>query len=253
MLSKHRDKWMRYKKRHDKNARKELICEFLPLVHYVFGRMSVYLPTVLDEQDLVAAGVIGLISAVNDFDVSRDIEFTTFAVPRIRGAILDELRGHDWVPRTARRRAAELAAALAKARKDQFDAPDMAKVARILGIEQSELSKLMLRTQSVSFVPLEHASEDDNDESMCIAQVMADRKCVSPQDEVEHNDLQKVMLEALSSLPPTEKEVLVKYYFDEKMQKDIARQLKVSRSRVSQIHNHAIDMLKEKIEAVGAA
>lgn len=253
MLSKHREKWMRYKKRRDKNARKELICEFLPLVHYVYGRMSVYLPAVLDDQDLIAAGVIGLISAVNDFDIKRGIEFTTFAVPRIRGAILDELRTHDWMPRTARRRAAELDVALVKARKDQFDAPDMAKVAKLLGIEQSDLSKLMMRTQSVSFVPLEHASEDDSDENMCIGQLLADRKCVSPQDEVEHNDLQKVMLEALSSLPTTEKEVLVKYYFDEKMQKDIARQLKVSRSRVSQIHNHAIDLLKEKIMATGAA
>ena len=253
MLTKHRELWARYKKRHDKKARQQLICEFLPLVHYVYGRMSVYLPTVLDDQDLVAAGVIGLISAVNDFDIKRGIEFTTFAVPRIRGAILDELREHDWIPRTARRRAAELDSALKKAKKDELDVPDMAKVARLLGIEHADLSRLMMRTQSVSFVPLDHNTEDDSDESMSFSQLLADEKSSTPHDEVEQTDTQKVLLEALESLPETEKEVLVKYYFDEKMQKDIARQLKVSRSRVSQIHNQAISMLKEKLEAVGAA
>lgn len=253
MLTRHRDKWKRYKRRGDRKARSELICEFVPLVHYVFGRMSLYLPRILDDDDLVAAGMIGLISAVNDFDIRRGIEFTTFAVPRIRGAILDELREHDWVPRTARRRTAELDAALAKSRKEICGSPDLGHAARILGIDRSDLSKLMSRSQPATFLPLEHPAETENEATLSIAQLLADRHVQDPGAEVELSDQCKALQGALATLPDVERRVITQYYFQQRMQKDIARELRVSRSRVSQIHNHAITTLKERMEAAGAA
>ncbi len=252
MLTRHRQKWQRYKKRKDRKARKELICEFLPLVHYVFSRMSLYLPRILDDQDLIAAGVIGLISAVHDFDISRGIEFTTFAVPRIRGAILDELREHDWVPRTARRRAAQLDAAMEKAKSSAFDPPDMSKVARILGMSGAELGRLMCKSRPAAFVALD-TTDDEADANLSVGQLVADRHSTNPEDEAELADQLTALQAALTTLPETERSVIVQYYFQERMQKDIASELSVSRSRVSQIHNHAITALRERLEASGAA
>lgn len=253
MLTRHREKWVRFKRRGDKEARAELIREFVPLVHYVFGRMSVYLPRVLDDQDLIAAGMIGLILAVDDFDMRREIEFTTFAVPRIRGAILDELREHDWVPRTARRRAAELDAALERSRDDFASAPDLGKVARILGMRPTELSKLMSKVRPVSFVALEHSSDEDDGEHMSVSSVVADKSSEEPGAGAELVDQCNALQAALMTLPEVERRVVVQYYFEQRMQKDIAKQLRVSRSRVSQIHNHAIETLRERMEAAGAA
>lgn len=253
MLTKHRKKWQRFKRRRDRKARTELIREFVPLVHYVFGRLSVYLPRVLDDDDLVTAGMIGLISAVDDFDITRGIEFTTFAVPRIRGAILDELREHDWVPRTARRRAVQLRAAMQKSCDTIPGAPDLGKVARLMGVRRAELGKLMCRVHPVAFVPLELAPDHGGRGNMSIGQLLADGRAKNPEAEVELDDQCKALQTALSTLPDVERDVIVQYYFEQRMQKDIAKDLKVSRSRVSQIHNHAITTLRERMEAAGAA
>ncbi len=253
MVTKHREKWMRYKKKKDRKARGELICEFMPLVHYVFGRMSVYLPRILDDQDLIAAGMIGLISAVNDFDVDRGIQFTTFAVPRIRGAILDELREHDWVPRTARRRAADLAKAMTNSQADQYSGADLDKVARLMGVARSELGRIIVKARPASFVPIDQTQEMDDREGLSIAHLLADRRAEDPGHEVEHTDQCKALQMALETLPEIERSVITQYYFEQRMQKDIAKDLKVSRSRISQIHNHAVSTLRERLATAGAA
>lgn len=253
MLTKHVEKWKKYKKKNDRSARGELICEFVPLVHYVFGRMSIYLPRILDDQDLIAAGMIGLISAVNDFDITRGIEFTTFAVPRIRGAILDELREHDWVPRTARRRAAELDAAMNKSRENQYSEADFGKVARLMGVARSDLSKLISKARPAAFVPIDQSHDTGNHDNMSIGQLLADQRSSDPGNEAEHSDQCKALMEALQKLPEIERSVITQYYFQQRMQKDIAKDLRVSRSRVSQIHNHAVNALRERMTPAGAA
>lgn len=253
MLTKHREKWAKYKNKNDRSARGELICEFVPLVHYVFGRMSIYLPRILDDQDLIAAGMIGLISAVNDFDITRGIEFTTFAVPRIRGAILDELREHDWVPRTARRRAAELDAAMNKSRENQYSEADFGKVARLMGVARSDLSKLISKARPAAFVPIDQSHDTGNHDNMSIGQLLADQRSSDPGNEAEHSDQCKALMEALQKLPEIERSVITQYYFQQRMQKDIAKDLRVSRSRVSQIHNHAVNALRERMTPAGAA
>jgi RNA polymerase sigma factor for flagellar operon FliA len=249
MLSKHREKWEKFKQQDDRQARSELIAEFVPLVHYVYGRMTVYLPRVLDESDLIAAGTIGLISAVDEFDPERGLEFSTFAVPRIRGAILDELRQHDWVPRTARRRAAELSEAIDKARESETDAPDYRKVARSLGIDQKDLVRHMSRLQPVAFVTLDHASDDRDDDSLSVSQLVANDHSADPAYEVELADQFVALGSALEQLPGVERGLIQDYYFGERMQKEIAEDLAVSRSRVSQLHNRAIQGLRERMGA----
>jgi len=252
MLTKHLKQWKSYKSRGNRKARSELICEFMPLVHYVFSRMSLYLPQILDDQDLIAAGTIGLISAVNDFDITRGIEFTTFAVPRIRGAILDELREHDWVPRTARRRASDLNKAMKQSQEDAYGNADLDKVAQLMGVDRSDLGRIMTKARPASFVSLEHAP-DSGDDNMSISQLLADTNTEDPGAEVELADQCGALQSALDTLPETERSVIVQYYFEERMQKDIARELSVSRSRVSQIHNHAVTLLRERLAATGAA
>jgi RNA polymerase sigma factor for flagellar operon FliA len=249
MLTKHRRKWEQFKKRGNRQARSDLIAEFVPLVHYVYSRMTVYLPRVLDEDDLIAAGTIGLISAIDDFDPDRGLEFSTFAVPRIRGAVLDELRQHDWVPRTARRRAAELNDAIDRARDDETDTPDYRQVARALGIDQKDLGRHMSRLQPVAFVPLENASDNTDDEGMSVSQLIANDRSVDPASEAELSDEFVALAAALTGLPDVERNLISDYYFGERMQKDIARDLAVSRSRVSQLHNRAIQGLRERMGA----
>ena len=252
MPTRHHDTWERFKRKDDRDARAELIHEFIALVHYVYGRMSIYLPQVLENEDLIAAGTIGLISAVDDFDIDRGIEFTTFAVPRIRGAILDELREHDWMPRTARRRAAELKQAMEKAGDEYDGRPDFDTVAELLDVDRSRLSQLMHRVQSVSFVPLDQSSGDDDD-GMSVSQVLADPSSEDPVASLELEDECRTLESLVETLPEVERNVVTDYYFEERMQKDIARDLQVSRSRVSQIHHHALTTLRERMEAAGAA
>ncbi|MFO7898712.1 MAG: sigma-70 family RNA polymerase sigma factor [Planctomycetota bacterium] len=249
MAIRHYDQWRRYKVDGDPDARADLIRQYVPLVHYVLKRTCVDPPITLERDDLVAVGTLGMISAVQSFDHERGLEFTTFAVPRIRGAILDELRKHDWVPRTVRRRQADVRAAVEVCR-DESGRADMCQVADQIDLAPHQVARLLAFLQPASFVPLDRA---ENSESPAIAQAVPDAAAVEPDSRAELLEQCRTVLRLLAALPEPQQSVIREYYFEQREQKDIATDLRLSRSRISQIHKSALANLRRKMEALGAA
>jgi len=244
------DLWKKYKKTDDSGMRSDLIVSYLPLVKYVLGRISLYLPPHLDSEDLTTSGVIGLIKSVEEFDLSRKIEFTTFAVPRIRGAILDELRSHDWVPRSARKKASTITNAINELMERNDEPPSREDIAEAMGITAPELDKMMSDVSFATFLSLEGMHSDSDDGQMKIVDSIKNPKATSPLGVLEDGEEKELLDEAISQLPKQEKIVIMLYYYQNMMLKEIAKLLKLSKSRVSQIHNKAIATLRAKIKSM---
>ncbi len=227
MLKEISDLWKMYKKTDDAQLKDKLIVSYLPLVKYVLGRISLYLPPHLDSEDLTISGVIGLIKSVKEFDLSRKIEFTTFAVPRIRGAILDELRSHDWVPRSARKKASTITGAVNSLMEKNDEPPTQEEVAKKLDVSVEELDKMMSDVSFASFLSLEGMHSDSDDGQMKIVDSIKNPKSISPLADLEGSEEEEMLAEAISQLPRQEKIVIMLYYYQNMMLKEMAGQLDV--------------------------
>jgi RNA polymerase sigma factor for flagellar operon FliA len=250
MLKEIADLWKKYKKTGKSELRDELIVSYLPLVKYVLGRISLYLPPHLDSEDLTISGVIGLIKSVEEFDLTRQIEFTTFAVPRIRGAILDELRSHDWVPRSARKKASTITSAINGLMETNDEPPSREEIATKLDVTVGELDKMMSEVSFASFLSLEGMHSDSDDGQMKMVDSIKNPKSLSPLGELEGTEEEKMLSAAITELPRQERIVIMLYYYQNMMLKEIAKLLKLSKSRVSQIHNKAISTLRAKMKSM---
>lgn len=237
----------------DPEARQALLGEHLGLVYHVARQLcrSKQMDVELDE--LVSAGTIGLIEAFNNFDASRGLAFSTFAAPRIRGAILDELRRQDHVPRSVRRRAREMHAASEELSRRLGHAPDQTQLARAMGVDLTTLSRWQSESDHGRFIPLERTSEQAaNGARLPLEQLIAD-----PSEDVEDKLTltQEVahLRDALLALPESERNVLSLYYFEELKLSDIAAILGVSESRVSQIRAKAVSRLRGALGSLRAS
>ena len=242
--------WKKFKKTDDPKLRDELIVSYLPLVKYVLGRISLYLPPHLDTEDLTISGVIGLIKSVEEFDLSRKIEFTTFAVPRIRGAILDELRSHDWVPRSARKKAAVITNAINSLMEISDEPPSREEIASELDVSADDLEKMMAEVSFATFLSLEGLHSESDDGQMKMVDSIKNPKSESPLGELEGTEEEHMLASAISALPRQEKIVIMLYYYQNMMLKEIAKLLNLSKSRVSQIHNKAVATLRAKMKSM---
>lgn len=237
----------------DPEARQALLGEHLGLVYHVARQLcrSKQMDVELDE--LVSAGTIGLIEAFNNFDASRGLAFSTFAAPRIRGAILDELRRQDHVPRSVRRRAREMHAASEELSRRLGHAPDQTQLAKAMGVDLTTLSRWQSESDHGRFIPLERTSEQAaNGARLPLEQLIAD-----PSEDVEDKLTltQEVahLRDALLELPESERNVLSLYYFEELKLSDIAAILGVSESRVSQIRAKAVSRLRGALGSLRAS
>lgn len=242
--------WKKFKKSGDPALRDELIVSYLPLVKYVLGRISLYLPPHLDTEDLTISGVIGLIKSVEEFDLSRKIEFTTFAVPRIRGAILDELRSHDWVPRSARKKAAVITGAINSLMETSDEPPSREEIAAQLDVSAEDLEKMMTEVSFAAFLSLEGLHSESDDGQMKMVDSIKNPKSENPLGELEGTEEEQMLSHAISALPRQEKIVIMLYYYQNMMLKEIAKLLNLSKSRVSQIHNKAVATLRAKMKSM---
>jgi RNA polymerase sigma factor for flagellar operon FliA len=238
--------WDRYLSGPTEELRDDIVVSYLPLVRYVLGRLSTYLPAILDEEDLNACGVIGLIKAVEDYDPERKTEFTTFAVPKIRGAILDELRKHDWIPRSARKKASIVGEAFAKLAEEKGEPPNNKELADELELSLTKLDKLLAEISFASFLSLEGMGSGADDDDPLLDPV-ATTDGESPHGIVETHEDVELLAETITSLPYQERIVITLYYQQDLMLKEIAKILRVSKSRVSQIHNKALLTLRSKL------
>jgi RNA polymerase sigma factor for flagellar operon FliA len=244
--------WQRYKSDGDDQARERLILQYAPLVKYVAGRVSVGLPSSIEHADLVSYGMFGLIDAIEKFDLDQKVKFETYAISRIKGAIIDELRSIDWVPRSVRAKARSVESALSRLEVELGRTPSEEELATELGMGLEELRTTLTQLSLVSVAPLDEPfSGDDEEEGQSLVDTLADSKSPDPEAEYEDADLRERLASMLNRLSEREKTVLVLYYFEGMTLAQVGEVLGVTESRVCQLHAKAVLGLRAKLS--GAA
>lgn len=240
--------WEKYKKDKCPEIRENFIKQYAPLVKYVAGKVAVGMPVSVEFDDLVGFGVFGLLDAIEKYDPAKNVKFKTYAVTRIRGAIFDELRSIDWVPRSVRQKTREiedtimtLEAQLGRTASDQ-------EIAKSMGISENDYQKTVLRISGTSILSLNdvwHGS--DEGDNISIGDTIEAPSSLNPEVIAEKDEIRRVIVEAINELPDKEKKVLVLYYYEDLTLKAIGKVLEVTESRVSQLHTKAILRLRAKL------
>jgi RNA polymerase sigma factor FliA len=245
-----KDLWSRYKGDGDQQARERLVLAYSPLVKYVAGRMSSGLPAHVEEADLISYGLLGLISAIERFDLEREIRFETFAVTRIKGSIIDELRSLDWVPRSVRAKAREIEQTNAKLEHKLRRAPTDAEMSESMGVTQEEFQASLVKIANSSVVALDElwTVSDSSGDQVSLLDTIPDPDAADPARELDLTDMKDSLADAIARLPEREKLVIALYYYENLTLREIGEVLGVTESRVSQLHTKAVLRLKSKLQ-----
>jgi RNA polymerase sigma factor for flagellar operon FliA len=228
----------------DRGARDELVVRYAPLVKYVIGRMAISLPAAMDSDDVLSAGTVGLLHAIDRFDPDQGVRFETYALQRIRGAIIDTIRSLSPLSRGAGRRAKLLDETTAALAQRLGRAPTREEIATELGVDLQELGRMLLESAHV-IVSLDGAGGgDDESEVQSLRDLLHDADQAGTDELVEENELVERLSAAIESLPPRDRLVLNLYYHEELTLKEISKVIEVSESRVSQIHTAAVMKLR---------
>jgi RNA polymerase sigma factor FliA len=235
----------------DRSARDELVVRYAPLVKYVIGRMAISLPAAMDSDDVLSAGTVGLLHAIDRFDPDQGVRFETYALQRIRGAIIDTIRSLSPLSRGAGRRARLLDETTSALAQRLGRVPTHEEIARELGVDQAELGRMLLESAHV-IVSLDGASSgnDDDSEVQSLRDLLHNPDEATTDEVVEENELVERLSSAIDSLPPRDRLVLNLYYHEELTLKEISRVIEVSESRVSQIHTAAVMKLRALLRTV---
>jgi len=243
------DIWRRWRESQDQSARQELVQKYAKIVKYVAGRMAIGLPHYVEFSDLMSAGLLGLIQAIDNFDYQRGIKFETYAIPRIRGAILDELRSQDWFPRSLRRKAKQLEEAFATLETRLGRPATNQEVADALQIDVGELDGILGEVAVATIMSLDaDTSGEESEQSNTLGDHLADPRAEDIERTLAAQEMRELIARRLAELPDKEQLVLVLYYYEELTLKEIGEILDVTESRVCQIHTKAIMRLKGKIQ-----
>jgi RNA polymerase sigma factor for flagellar operon FliA len=244
-----KDLWRRYKGDGDERARERLVIAYSPLVKYVAGRMSSGLPAHVEEADLISYGLGGLISAIERFDLAREIKFETYAITRIRGAIIDELRTLDWVPRSVRARARAIERANQKLEARLQRAPTDEEMAAELEIGVDEFQESLMQISRSTIVALDElwSTSDSSGDAISLLDTLPDRGAPDPSALVDQAELRDRIAAAIGALPEREKLVIALYYYENLTLREIGEVLGVTESRISQLHTKAVLRLRSKL------
>jgi RNA polymerase sigma factor for flagellar operon FliA len=242
--------WHRFKGTAAQDARERLILHYSPLVKYVASRVATGLPANVEQADLVSYGIFGLIDALEKFDLAREIKFETYAIPRIRGAIIDELRSLDWVPRSVRFKAREVEKAHSELEARLKRAPSDEEVAEHLGVSVEELHDIVTQISFVTVSALEEvvSAGADRGESISLLDTLADVGSSDPTLGLEGSETRAMLASAINSLSEREKIVVTLYYFEGLTLSEIGDVLGVTESRVCQIHTKAVGQLRGNLK-----
>jgi RNA polymerase sigma factor for flagellar operon FliA len=242
------DRWLHYRKTRDPKIREAFIKQYAPLVKYVAGKVAMGMPHNVEFDDLVGFGVFGLIDAIDKYDPEKNVKFKTYAVMRIRGAIFDELRQIDFVPRSVRQKTREIETTISSLEAQLGRTASDQEIAGALGIDESEYMKVIQKISSTSIISLNDLwySSDDNDK-VSIGDSIESPSSLNPDVMVVNEEIRRVIVEAINELPDKEKKILVLYYYEDLTLKDIGRVLQVTESRVSQLHTKAVLHLRSKL------
>ena len=238
--------WTELKSTGSKDARDRLIVHYSPLVKYVAGRVSVGLPSYVEQADLISYGMFGLIDAIEKFEPERGRRFEAYAVTRIKGAIIDELRAMDWVPRSVRTKAKSIETAYAKLEGQHLRAPTDVEVAAELGISEDELQAMFAQISFVGLVALDEILSVDRGEFMTLGDTLADPG-EGPMAAYEVVEMRQLLASAVDRLGEREKTVLGLYYYEGLTLAEIGEVLGVTESRICQIHTKAVIQLRARL------
>lgn len=236
--------WQKYSKVKSPEIKEKLIIEYAQLVKYVAGRLNMYLGNNVEYEDLVGYGVFGLIDAIDKFNFEKGVKFETYASLRIRGAILDNIRRMDWIPRSLRKKQKMIDTATTKIENILGRIATDEEVAKELDITTGEYNKLLNQTKLLSLTSLEEYVEQGSELS---TQPMNNSRYTQPERVVEKNELKEILAQVIDNLLENEKRVIIFYYFEELTLKEISHILGVSESRISQIHTKALKKMKAKL------
>ncbi len=232
--------------------RQAILVHYIPLIHFVAGRLATRLPPNVSLDDLIGAGAIGLMDALDKYDPSKGVQFKTYAEFRIRGAILDELRSMDWVPRSVRKKIARLERAYLELERELGRPAEDEEVARALNMGLEELYTLLDQAKGVTFLDIDFIKkrlpENHSDEDLF--DLIADEDGPDPFQQLNLMEVKQVLVEAISQLPQKEQLVLSLYYFEELTMKEIGEIMGYTESRISQMHSRAILRLRGKLASV---
>ena len=230
-------------------ARDKLILHFSPLVKYVAGRVGVGLPSNVDHSDLVSYGIFGLIDAIDKFDLSRAIKFETYAITRIRGSIVDELRSVDWIPRSVRAKARKVEQAYSALEAKLLRTPTDSEVAGELEITEGALQKIFSQISFVNVMALDEllSRGSDSSESGTLGDTLTDERIEDPESIIEDEAMRNILVDSITQLPEREKIVVSLYYYEGLTLAEIGKVLGVTESRASQLHTKAVLQLRAKL------
>lgn len=244
-----REAWEEYKSTGSEQARDGLILHYSPLVKYVAGRVGVGLPANVEQTDLISYGIFGLIDAIEKYELTRGIKFETYAISRIRGAIIDELRAIDWVPRSVRFKAREVEKAYNALENKLKRPPSEEEIAKEMDISVADLTNIYTQLSTVSLVALDElmSVEGGSGDKISLVDTLEDTKTVSPADAFEVDEMKEILAGAISRLPEREKIVVTLYYYEGLTLAQIGEVLGVTESRICQMHTKAVLALKGKM------
>jgi RNA polymerase sigma factor for flagellar operon FliA len=243
--------WQAYRGENDQRARDRLILTYSPLVKYVAGRLSVGLPGHVEEGDLVSYGLLGLINAIERFEPDRDIKFETYAISRIKGAIIDELRSMDWVPRSVRSRAREIERVIGELENKHKRAPTDEEICKELDITEEEFQSSLAAIHRSSVAALDElwTIASSGGDTVALIDTIEDPNAEDPSRRFASVETRAALAEAIRRLPERERLVIALYYYEELTLREIGEILGVTESRVSQLHTKAVLRLKVRLNA----
>ena len=240
--------WTLFKENRDPKIRDMFVKQYAPLVKYVAGKVAMGMPHNVEFDDLVGFGVFGLFDAIKKFDPDKHVKFKTYAVTRIRGAIFDELRSIDWVPRSVRQKSREIEDTIHRLESTLGRAASDQELANEMRMTTKEFQKTMMKISGTSILSLNDVwyTGDDNDK-VSIVDSIESPSSLNPDIIVEKGEIKRVIIQAITELPEKEKKVLVLYYYEDLTLKEIGKILEVTESRISQLHTKAIMRLRSKL------
>lgn len=236
--------WAKYAKEKSADIREKLIIEYVPLVKVVAGRLSMYLGHNVEYDDLVGYGVFGLIDAIDKYQVGKEVRFETYASLRIRGAILDQIRKMDWIPRTLRQKQKNIDTAIKEIESMTGRTATDDEIADHLQISVDELNDWQNQMKAMNVISLNEYVDTVGEPVMDASR---NSHFEQPHNVVEKEELKKMLMESLSTLTDKEKKVILLYYYEELTLKEISNVMEVSESRISQLHTKALQKMKKKL------
>lgn len=240
--------WEKFIKNSDQDIRDYFVIKYAPLVKYVAGKISMGMPSNIEFDDLVSYGIFGLLDAITKFDPARGIKFKTYAMTRIRGAIFDELRSIDWIPRSIRQKAKQVELVITELENKLGRTVEDDEIARELGVSTDEFQSILSKLSGTSMLSLNDIwyLGDDSDE-LSILETLEAPENMNPDVLIEKQEIRDYIIDAIKKLPDKEKKVIVLYYYEDLTLKEIGDVLEVTESRVSQLHTKAIMRLRGRL------